>query len=214
MTPTATTAPADRLLNPDNHSLILIDHQPQMAFATASIDITLLRVNVSLVATAARDFKTPTILTTVEEGFSGPVFSEIKAVFPDAPIYERSSMNAWEHDEVTAAVNQIGRSKIVMAGLWTSVCIVGPVLSALEQGFEVYVITDACGDVSTEAHERAIARMIQVGAQPMTAMQYLLELQRDWSRKETYDATVAAAMAFGGAYGVGLQYAYAQAGAK
>lgn len=214
MTPTARPASADRLLTPENHAVILIDHQPQMAFATASIDIALLRVNVSLLATAARDFKAPTILTTVEEGFSGPIFGEISAVFPETPVYERSSMNAWEDHSVTDAVNRIGRAKIVMAGLWTSVCIVGPVLSALEQGFEVYVVTDASGDVSQEAHERAVQRMIQAGAQPLTAMQYLLELQRDWSRKATYDQTVRNAMAFGGAYGLGLTYAYAQAAAK
>ena len=106
-----------------------------------------------------------------------------------------------------AAVNRIGKGRIVLAGLWTSVCITGAALSALDQGFEVYVIADACGDVSEEAHERAMARMAQAGARPMTSVQYLLELQRDWARNETYAMTRSVASAFGGAYGLGLIYA-------
>ncbi|MGA2952212.1 MAG: isochorismatase family protein, partial [Caulobacteraceae bacterium] len=102
--------------------------------------------------------------------------------------------------------------RIVLAGLWTSVCIVGPALSALDQGFEVYVIADACGDVSDEAHSRAMDRMVQLGARPMTAVQYLLELQRDWARGETYNQTVTTAIAHGGGYGLGLIYAHAMFG--
>lgn len=201
------------LLTPTDHTLLLVDHQPQMAFATASIDVALLRTNTALVASAARDFKVPAILTTVaEKSFSGPIFSEIKAAFPDAPVYDRTTMNAWEDAQITDAVNRAGKSRIVIAGLWTSVCIVGPVLSALDQGFEVFVITDASGDVSAEAHERAVQRMVQAGARPMTSMQYLLELQRDWARSETYDLTTGTAVQFGGAYGVGLQYARAMLG--
>src|ERR1700752_4817660 len=116
-------------------------------------------------------------------------------------------MNAWEDANVIKEVNRIGRDRLVFAGLWTSVCIVGPTLSALDQGYEVYVITDACGDVSDEAHERAVERMIQAGARPMTSVQYLLELQRDWARAATYDETTTTAMAHGGAYGVGITYA-------
>lgn len=210
---TATPVPGKGLLTPTDHTLLLVDHQPQMAFATASIDVALLRANTALVASAARDFRVPTILTTVaEKSFSGPIFSEIKAAFPDAPVYDRTTMNAWEDAQVTDAVNRAGKSRIVIAGLWTSVCIVGPVLSALDQGFEVFVITDASGDVSAEAHERAVQRMVQAGARPMTSMQYLLELQRDWARSETYDLTTGTAVQFGGAYGIGLQYARAMLG--
>jgi nicotinamidase-related amidase len=108
---------------------------------------------------------------------------------------------------VIEEINRIGKERIVLAGLWTSVCIAGPALSALDQGFEVYVIADACGDVSDQAHERAIERMVQAGARPMTSMQYLLELQRDWARTETYDATTGLAKALGGAYGLGITYA-------
>ena len=123
-------------------------------------------------------------------------------------------MNTWEDAPVIAEVNAIGKSRIVLAGLWTSVCIVGPALSALEQGYEVFVITDACGDVSNEAHERAVARMVQAGAQPMTSLQYLLELQRDWARAETYELTTGVAKKFGGAYGLGVTYAKAMFGAS
>ena len=104
-------------------------------------------------------------------------------------------------------MNRIGKDRLVFAGLWTSVCIVGPTLSALDQGFEVYVITDACGDVSTEAHERAVERMIQAGVRPMTSLQYMLELQRDWARTETYDLTTGIAKKYGGSYGLGIIYA-------
>lgn len=131
------------------------------------------------------------------------MFEEIIAAFPGAKMLDRTTMNNWEHSTAIAEVNRMGKGRIVLAGLWTSVCIAGPALSALGQGFEVYVIAEACGDVSEEAHERAMARMVQAGVRPMTALQYLLELQRDWARNETY----AMAAAFGGAYGLGLIYA-------
>jgi nicotinamidase-related amidase len=204
----ATPAAAKSLLTPNDHTLILIDHQPQMAFATKSIDGGTLRNNAGLVAQSARTFGVPTILTTVaEKSFSGPIFGEIKKAFPEHGAIDRTTMNSWEDARVTDAVNEIGKSRIVLAGLWTSVCIVGPALSALEQGFEVYVIGDACGDVSAEAHDRAMDRMVQAGARPMTSLQYLLELQRDWARGATYDPVVNVAKDFGGAYGLGLVYA-------
>lgn len=204
----AIAAPGKTLLDPKNHTLILIDHQSQMAFATKSIDAVTLRNNAALVSKAAREFGVDTILTTVaEKSFSGPIFDEIKSVFPDHQVIDRTTMNTWEDPRIAVEVNRIGKPRIVLAGLWTSVCIVGPALSALDQGFEVYIITDACGDVSSEAHEMAIQRMVQLGARPMTALQYLLELQRDWARGETYDQTVKTAIANGGAYGLGLIYA-------
>jgi len=204
----AIATPGKTLLDPKNHTLILIDHQSQMAFATKSIDAVTLRNNAALVSKAAREFGVDTILTTVaEKSFSGPIFDEIKSVFPEHQVIDRTTMNTWEDPRIAVEVNRIGKPRIVLAGLWTSVCIVGPALSALDQGFEVYVITDACGDVSSEAHEMAIQRMVQLGARPMTALQYLLELQRDWARSETYDQTVKTAIANGGAYGLGLIYA-------
>ena len=206
--PIAKAEPGKALLNPTNHTLIMIDHQPQMAFATKSIDLVALRNNAALVAKAAKEFSVATILTTVaEKSFSGPIFEEIKTVFPDEKIVDRTSMNTWEDSRIAELVNAKGKDRIVLAGLWTSVCIVGPAISALEQGFEVYVIADACGDVSAEAHQHAMERMIQMGARPMTSLQYLLELQRDWARGETYNQTVATAITHGGGYGLGLIYA-------
>ncbi|MEG3191584.1 hydrolase [Lysobacter sp. D1-1-M9] len=206
--PTASPTPAKSLLNPQDHTLILIDHQSQMAFATKSIATEMLRNNTALVAKAAAGFKVSTILTTVaEKSFSGPIFSEITEAFPDAPLLDRTSMNTWEDRQVTDQINAIGKGRLVFAGLWTGVCIVAPVLSAIEQGFEAYVITDACGDISEEAHERAVQRMLQAGARPMTSLQYLLELQRDWARGDTYEMTTGIARVNGGAYGIGITYA-------
>jgi nicotinamidase-related amidase len=212
--PTAKATPGKTLLTPADHTLIMIDFQSQMAFATKSIDPIILRNNAGLVANAAKNFKVSTILTTVaEKTFSGPMFDEIKSTFPDAKYFDRTSMNTWEDEAVIKEVNRIGKPRIVLAGLWTSVCIVGPALSAIEQGFEVYVITDACGDVSDEAHERAVERMVQAGARPMTSLQYLLELQRDWARSETYGSTTGLARTHGGAYGLGIIYAGTMFGA-
>jgi nicotinamidase-related amidase len=215
MSITATPTPAKGLLSPTNHALILIDFQSQMAFATKSIAPELLRNNAALIANAAAGFAVPAILTTVaEKSFSGPMFDEIKDAFPGQPMLDRTSMNTWEDAAVTEAVNRLGKDRLVFAGLWTSVCIVGPVLSAIEQGFEAYVITDASGDISPEAHERAVERMIQAGARPVTSLQYLLELQRDWARAETYDMTTGVARKWGGAYGLGITYAKAMFGAS
>ncbi|WP_159995860.1 hydrolase [Roseomonas sp. 18066] len=208
MTLAATPTPGAKLLTPTDHTLIMIDFQSQMSFATKSIDAVTLRNNAALVAHAAAGFGASTILTTVaEKSFSGPMFEEITAAFPGQALLDRTSMNTWEDAAVIAEINRIGKKRIVLSGLWTSVCIVGPALSAIDQGFEVYVIADACGDVSDEAHERAMQRMIQVGAQPITALQYLLEMQRDWARTETYDMTTGIAKKLGGAYGIGITYA-------
>lgn len=214
MSITATPTPGKLLLTPKDHALIMIDFQSQMSFATHSIDAITLRNNAGLVARAAASFKVPTILTTVaEKSFSGPMFSEVTDPFPGQALLDRTSMNTWEDAAVIKKVNEIGKTRLVLAGLWTSVCIVGPALSAIDQGFEIYVITDACGDVSAEAHNRAIERMVQAGARPMTALQYLLELQRDWARTESYDSTTGIARQFGGSYGLGIIYAKSMFGA-
>jgi len=208
MSVTAKAIPGSTLLTPNDHALVLIDYQSQMSFATHSIDAISLRNNAGLIARAAASFKVPTILTTVaEKSFSGPMFAEVTDPFPGQELLDRTSMNTWEDAAVIKKVNSIGKSRLVFAGLWTSVCIVGPSLSALDQGFEAYVIADACGDVSTEAHDRALERMVQAGVRPMTSLQYLLELQRDWARSETYESTTGIARIYGGAYGLGLIYA-------
>ena len=212
--PVAVAKPGAKLLNPHDHTLIMIDFQSQMAFATHSIDPVQLRSNAALVASAAAGFGASTILTTVaEKSFSGPMFEEVTAPFPGQTLLDRTSMNTWEDEAVIRKVNEIGKPCIVLAGLWTSVCIVGPALSALDQGFEVFVIADACGDISTEAHNRAMERMVQAGAQPITSLQYLLEMQRDWARTETYDMTTGIAKKLGGGYGIGITYAKTMFGA-
>jgi nicotinamidase-related amidase len=206
--PEAKPVPGRTLLTPDDHTLILIDFQSQMAFATKSIDAVALRNNAAMVAKAAKGFGVSTILTTVaEKTFSGPMFAEITEAFSGETMIDRTSMNTWEDKNVIDRVNRIGKQRIVLAGLWTSVCIVGPALSALDQGFEIYVIADACGDISEEAHERAMQRMIQTGARPMSSLQYLLELQRDWARTDTYGLTTGIAKDHGGGYGLGIIYA-------
>jgi nicotinamidase-related amidase len=211
---TATTTPGSKLLSPKDHLLVMIDFQSQMSFATHSIDAVTLRNNAALVAHAAAGFGVSTILTTVaEKSFSGPMFTEITDAFPDLKLIDRTSMNTWEDAGVIKRVNEIKKDRIVLAGLWTSVCIVGPTMSAIDQGYEVYVIADACGDVSVEAHERAMDRMVQAGARPMTSLQYLLELQRDWARTDTYAMTTGIAQKFGGAYGLGIIYAKSMFGA-
>ncbi|WP_130736074.1 hydrolase [Flavobacterium sp. J27] len=202
--------PSPELLNPTNHALVLIDHEGQMAFATKSITTDELRNNVAIVTGASKIFKVPTVVTTVaEKQFSGPVFQEISEVYP-GPYIDRTTMNTWEdvnaHKAITKAVGK--NKKIVIGGLWTSVCVVGPVLSAISEGYEVYVITDASGDVSKEAHDQAVTRMVQAGAKPITSIQYLLELQRDWARGETYVAVTNLVKKYGGAYGIGIQYAH------
>lgn len=211
---TATPTAGPGLLTPQDHTLVMIDFQSQMAFATKSIDAVNLRSNAGLVARAAAGFKVSTILTTVaEKSFSGPMFSEITEAFPNQKMLDRTSMNTWEDAAVIDKINAIGKDRIVLCGLWTGVCIVGPALSALAQGYEVYVIADACGDVSTEAHDRAMDRMVQAGARPMTSLQYLLELQRDWARTDTYEMTTGIAKQYGGAYGLGIIYAKTMFGA-
>jgi nicotinamidase-related amidase len=212
--PHARLEPGKTLLSPQDHTLIVIDHESQMAFATKSIEAVLLRSNTAMAAKAAAGFGVATILTTVaEKTLSGPIFAEITAAFPGQPAIDRTTMNTWKDPRIAERVNAIGKSRLVFAGLWTSVCIVGPVLSALDQGFESYVIADACGDVSEEAHERAMQRMVQAGARPMTSLQYLLELQRDWARAETYDLTTGIAKLHGGGYGLGIIYAKTMFGA-
>ncbi|AYQ86373.1 MULTISPECIES: hydrolase [Burkholderia] len=203
----AIAKPASSLLSPHDHALLLVDHQSQMAFNTKSIDITNLRANAGILAHAAKGFGVPTIISTISrDSFAGPLFSEITEAFPDAEVTDRTTSNAWEDENFIARINAVGKNRLVIAGLWTSVCCNGPVVSALEQGFEVYVVTDACGDCSLEAHERAVERMIQAGARPITSLTYLLELQRDWARAETYDITTDIAMRLGGAFGVGISY--------
>jgi nicotinamidase-related amidase len=197
------------LLDPQNCAVIFIDHQPQMAFGVASIDRHLLLNNTIALAKAARAFKVPTILTTVESAsFSGHMWPQLLDVFPAQAPIERSSMNSWEDQSFVAAVEKTGRRKLVIAALWTEVCLTFPALQAMAAGYEVYAVVDASGGTSAEAHGMAMERLIQAGVVPVTWQQVLLEFQRDWARKETYDAVLEIVKAHSGAYGMGVEYAY------
>ena len=198
------------VLTPQNSQLIIIDHQPQMAFGVQSIDRQTLKNNVVGLAKAARAFDIPTILTTVEtDSFSGKTYPEILDVFPDHPILERTSMNSWDDQKVRDALKANGRKKVIVAGLWTEVCNTTFALCAMLEGdYEIYMVADASGGTTKEAHDFAMQRMIQAGVVPVTWQQVLLEWQRDWAQRETYDAVMDIVREHSGAYGMGVDYAY------
>ena len=204
------TNPKLEVLTPQNCQLIFIDHEPQMAFAVQSIDRQVLKNNTVALAKAAKLFKVPTTITTVEtEAFSGYTYPELLEVFPDAVLLDRSSMNSWDDKKVRDALKANARNKVVVSGLWTEVCNNTFALSAmLEGGYEIYMVADASGGTSKEAHEYAMLRMIQAGVVPMTWQQVLLEWQRDWANKDTYDGVMAIVREHSGAYGMGADYAY------
>jgi nicotinamidase-related amidase len=202
--------PKLELLTPQNSQMIFVDLQPQMAMGVQSMDRQTLKNNVVGLAKAAKVFNIPTTITTVEtESFSGYAFPELLDVFPDHPVLERSSMNSWDDQKVRDALASIGRKKVVVAGLWTEVCNDTFALCAMGEGdYEIYMVADASGGTSKEAHNYAMQRMIQAGVVPMTWQQVLLEWQRDWARKETYDAVMDIVREHSGAYGMGVDYAY------
>jgi nicotinamidase-related amidase len=201
------------LIKPDEIALVLIDHQPQMLFGVQSIDRQTLINNTAGLAKAAKIFNVPTVLTTVAaNSFSGPLLPQVQSVFPDIVPVDRTSMNSWDDANFRKAVEATGKKRIVIAALWTEVCLVMPVIEMLEEGYEIYIVTDASGGTTTEAHERSIQRLIQAGAVPMVLLQVLLELQRDWARTETYEAVTNLVKEHGGAYGVGVFYAKSMLG--
>lgn len=198
------------VLTPDNCQLIFIDHQPQMAFGVQSIDRQTLKNNTVALAKAAKIFGIPTTITTVEtESFSGHTYPELLAVFPETPLLERTSMNSWDDQKVRDALKKNGKNKIVVSGLWTEVCNCTFALSAMHDAdYEIYMVADASGGTSVEAHDYAMQRMVQAGVVPMTWQQVLLEWQRDWAKRDTYDAVMALVKEHSGAYGMGVDYAY------
>ncbi len=207
--------PSLELLSPHNCVLALIDHEPQMFFGVQSTDRQTIINNVVGLAKAAKIFKVPTVLTTVAaKTFSGPMIPQLQAVFPDQKPIDRTSMNSWEDKNFVAAIEKTKRKKIVMAALWTEVCLAFPAISALQAGYEVYAVIDASGASSTEAHEMAIKRMTQAGIIPVTWLQVLCELQRDWARQETYGAVMELIKEHAGAYGNGVFYVETMMGHK
>lgn len=196
------------LLSPTNSALILIDHEPQMVFGVGSMDRQLLINNVEALAKSAKIFNVPTVLTTVSaKSFSGKILDEIQNVFPSITPIDRTTMNSWEDENFRNAVKATGRKKLIMAALWTEVCLAFPVLSALAENYEVYIVVDASAGTTEQVHKTAVKRMLQAGARPVTWMQVLLEFQRDWARQETYSPALEIIKEHGGAYGMGVKYA-------
>jgi nicotinamidase-related amidase len=197
------------LLTPDNCVVAVIDLQPQMLFGVANFDRqTIINNNVAL-SKAARVFGVPVVLSTVEtKSFSGNMWPQIQAIFPKQEPIERSSMNSWDDKNFVAAIEKSGRKKIVMTGLWTETCVALPTVQAIHDGYEVYVVEDCCGDVSQLNHDNAMKRVIQAGAKPVTALSVMLEWQRDWAERDTYDSVMDIVKTHFGAYGMGVEYAY------
>ncbi|MEM8876675.1 MAG: hydrolase [Pseudomonadota bacterium] len=201
------------VLTPQNSQLIFIDHQPQMAFGVQSIDRQTLKNNVVALAKSAKLYGIPTIITTVEtESFSGHTFPELLEVFPDNPLLERTSMNSWDDQKVRDALAENaaqGRKKIVVSGLWTEVCNTTFALSCMhDTDYEIYMVADASGGTTLDAHDYAMQRMVQAGAVPVTWQQVALEWQRDWARRDTYNDLMEIVKAHSGAFGMGVDYAY------
>ena len=196
------------LMDPSDVAILIIDHQPQMYFGIESAPRAKILNGVLGLVKASQVFKIPCILTTVEsKTFSGPLLSKIQQLYPDVVPIDRTSINSWEDQNIKKAVKDSQKNKIIIAGLWTEACVSFPTLSMLSEGFEVFVVADACGGVSKEAHQMAMQRMIQAGAVPVTWEQTLLEFQRDWSNKDTYDAVLQIVQEHGGTYGIGVEYA-------
>jgi nicotinamidase-related amidase len=197
------------LLTPDNCVVAIIDLQPQMLFGVANFDRqTIINNNVALLK-ATKVFEIPVVLSTVEtKSFSGNMWPQIQAVFPNQTPIERTSMNSWDDKNFVAAIEKSGKKKIVLSGLWTETCVALPTVQAIQDGYEIYVVEDCCGDVSQLSHDNAMKRVIQAGAKPVTALSVMLEWQRDWAERDTYDAIMDIVKTHFGAYGVGVEYAY------
>jgi nicotinamidase-related amidase len=174
----------DALLTPENCVLLLIDHQPFQLANVNSHEPTMVINNVTGLAKTAKAYGIPTILTTVTEERGGVIFKQIQAVFPDQKPINRTFINAWEDRRVVEAVKRTGRKKLVIAALWTEMCLAMPAIHAIGDGYDVYVVTDASGGVTPEAHDMSIRRLVAAGAQPITWLGLAGELQRDWARTE------------------------------
>src|SRR5262245_21027991 len=197
------------LLTPDNCVMAMIDLQPQMLFGVQNFDRQAIINNNVALAKAARVFGVPVVLSSVEtKSFSGNTWPQLLSALGNPTPIERTSMNSWDDRNFVAAVQKSGKKKIVLTGLWTETCVALPTVQALHDGYEVYVVEDCCGDVSVLAHENAMKRVIQAGARPVTSLSVMLEWQRDWAHRETYDAVMDIVKAHCGAYGIGVEYAY------
>jgi nicotinamidase-related amidase len=198
-----------KLYTAQDSAVVFIDHQPQMTFGVSNIDRASLMNNVTLLAKVAKEFKVPVVLSSVEtESFSGYLWPQLLDVFPGQDVVERSSMNAWDDAGFRRAIEATGRKNILLTGLWTEVCVAWPTIEMIGAGYNIYVVEDCCGATSQVAHEAALSRMVQAGAIRLTTIAALLEWQRDWARREHYDALMGLIKQQGGAYGAGVEYAY------
>ncbi|TKV77664.1 hydrolase [Bradyrhizobium elkanii] len=196
------------LLEPKDCALLLVDQQAGLAFGVGSIDRQVLLNNVVALAKTATVFGLPVVASTsATKVYSGPLMPAIKSALPGIEPIDRRSMNVWEDDKAREAVLATGRSRLIVSGLLTEACVTFAVLSALSAGLEVYVVGDACGALTTASHELALGRMQAAGARPTSWIQVLLEMQRDWTRHETYDGARAIIESHAGGYGIGLAYA-------
>src|SRR3990170_1676860 len=175
----------DSLLTPENAVIAFIDYQREQYAGVGSANHDELLAHVTMLGRIAASFELPVVLSTVyvKHGMSG-TNAELLAALPGVPEIDRTTMNSWEDPEFRAAVERTGRKKLIIAGLWTEVCVVFPTLDALRAGYQVYVVADAIGGVSRGAHESAMPRMIQAGAIPISVLGLACELQRDWGRPE------------------------------
>ena len=194
------------LLAPERSVLLLIDHQPFQFSNLHSHDPTLIINNVVGLAKAAKAFKVPTILTTVTEERGGHLLRGIQDVFPAQKPINRTFINTWEDERVVEAVRKSGRKQLVIAALWTDICLAMPVIQSLADGYDVFFVTDASGAVSREAHDMAVLRMVQAGAVPVTWIAVMSEWQRDWAREATIPAVAEITVAHGGASGVAFAW--------
>ena len=179
------------MLTPQNSAIALIDYQPAMYQGVQSHDRLVVANNIQILAKAAKLFKIPTVISTVaKDSFSGPFMPEVLELFPEHEVIDRTSMNSWLDANFRKAVAATGKKKFVIAGLWTEACVTFPTLDMLREGYEIFVPADACGDLTIEAHNRSMDRLVQAGAIPITSCQYLFELQQDWARTETYNGVM------------------------
>ena len=196
----------EALLTPDNCVLVLIDHQPFQLANVNSHEPTMVINNVTGLARTAKVFGVPVILTTVMEERGGLIFKSLQDLFPDQKTINRTFINAWEDQRVVDAVKKTGRQKIVFAALWTEMCLAMPAIQAMGDGYDVYVVTDASGGVSAEAHDMAIRRLVAAGAQPITWLGMGGELQRDWARTERVGELAKMFADHAGATGIALAW--------
>lgn len=194
------------LLTPDESVLVLIDHQPFQFANLHSHEPMMIVNNVVGLAKAAKAFNVPTILTTVVEDRGGKLIKGLQDVFPDQKPIDRTWINTWEDARVVDAVKKTGRKKLVMAALWTEICLAMPAIQAAGEGYEVYAVTDASGGVSAEAHEMAVRRMVMAGVVPMNWLAVASEWQRDWARQDS--AAVLAEMVLPHAGATGVSFAW------